>query len=407
MLLLHVLLTFRDLQRGGFSLGRSQTCRNLNKNVIMLVGMFDSPHFQKWLYHVRCEFPDKKIIVFPSDRPRLNHSRIRSKKLGIARVKQFRLIQNRKLNFALYYLLDMFFLESWRAYFLGKLIVRYRPYVVHFHEIQHSAYPFNLIANYRKIPRNIRLIVSTWGSDLTLYSWVSEHIGQIKSVLSWTDVLTTEKESELVDAMRLDFRGEFRSPVYITIGKSEEEFNTPTPTSSRKVILVKGYQDNPGRALNILRVLEDLQDVLKGYEVIVYSASPSVQLQVETLRNKSSMGISLLERVSQVEMQKLFTQARISIGLAISDGLPGVLVEAMSNGAFPIQSMNSAATELIEQGVGGYIVDPWDLKMIHDSILTALTDDHLVDNASKINKETLIKKYSLFEGILRLRSLYE
>jgi len=118
------------------------------------------------------------------------------------------------------------------------------------------------------------------------------------------------------------------------------------------------------------------------------------------------MNIKVLERISYQEMQEIFSQARISIGLAVSDGLPGVLVEAMAGGAFPIQSANSAAKDLIEHGVGGFIVDPWDLKSVADSIRVALTDDQLVDTARKINKDSLEKNYSLADGISRLRELY-
>lgn len=225
-------------------------------------------------------------------------------------------------------------------------------------------------------------------------------------MLSWTDVLTAEKESEQVDAGRLGFRAKFVSPVYITLGKSKDEISENSLTSTRKIVLVKGYQDNPGRALNVLHVIENLQNELNEFELIVYSASEPVQLQVDVLRNKHAINIKVLERIPYQEMQNIFSQARVSIGLAVSDGLPGVLVEAMAGGAFPIQSACSAAKNLIEHGVGGFIVDPWDLESIADSIRVALTDDQLVDAASKINKESLEKNYSLAHGISKLRELY-
>ena len=196
------------------------------------------------------------------------------------------------------------------------------------------------------------------------------------------------------------------SPVYITLGKSKDEIKETPLTSSRRIILIKGYQDNPGRALNVLHALEGLQTELNKFEIIVYSASESVRLQVDLLRNKYAMNIRVLERVSNLEMQSIFSQARVSISLAVSDGLPGVLVEAIASGAFPIQSANSAANDLIEHGVGGFIVDPWDLESVANSIRIALSDDQLVDTATKINKDSLEKNYSLADGISQLRELY-
>jgi glycosyltransferase involved in cell wall biosynthesis len=406
VLLLHIQRTFLSLNKGYVLLGRSKKISKLNHNAILLVGMVDSPHFQKWINTLREEFTDKDILIFPSDRPRLLRYKEVTAQKRIARVNIFQLVPARKLNFALYYLLDLLFLQRWRAYFLARLISRKKPSIIHFHEMQHSAYLFNLIATHSKVPKNIKIIVSTWGSDLTLYSWADKHITQIQSVLSWTDVLTAEKESEQIDSRRLGFKGRFLSPVYITLGKSKDEIKESSLTSSRRTVLIKGYQDNPGRALNVLQALKELQKELCEFEIIVYSASEPVRLQVDLLRNKYAMNIKVLERISYQEMQKIFSQARISIGLAVSDGLPGVLVEAMAGGAFPIQSANSAAKDLIEHGVGGFIVDPWDLKSVADSIRTALTDDQLVDTAKKINKDSLEKSYSLADGISRLRELY-
>lgn len=406
MLLLHIQRTFLSLYKGDVSIGRSKKISKLNHKAILLIGMVDSPHFQKWIDTLREEFTDKDILIFPSDRPKLLRYKEFTFKKRIARVNIFQLVPVRQLNFALYYLLDLLFLQRWRAYFLARLISRKKPSIIHFHEMQHSAYIFNLIATHSKIPKNIKIIVSTWGSDLTLYSWADKHITQIQSVLSWTDVLTAEKESEQMDAERLGFKGRFISPVYITLGKSKNEIKESPQTSSRRIVLVKGYQDNPGRALNVLHALKELQDELNAFEIIVYSASDSVKLQVDLLRNKYAMNIKVLERTSYQEMQNIFSQARISIGLAVSDGLPGVLVEAMAGGAFPIQSANSAAKDLIEHGVGGFIVDPWDLKSVADSIRIALFDDQLVDTARIINKDSLEKNYALTDGISRLRELY-
>lgn len=406
MLLRHIQRTFLSLNKGDVSLGRSKKVSKLNHNTILLVGMVDSPHFQKWINTLREEFTEKEILIFPSDRPRFLQIRDDTARKRFASVSIFKLVPGRKLNFALYYLLDLLFFQRWRAFFLARLISRKKPNIIHFHEIQHSAYLFNLIATHSKVPKNIKIIVSTWGSDLTLYSWVDKHITQIQSVLSWTDVLTAEKESEQIDARRLGFKGGFLSPVYITLGKSKDEIKESPLTSSRRIVLIKGYQDNPGRALNVLHAVEELQNELNAFEIIVYSASDPVRLQVDLLRNKYAMNIKVLERISHQEMQNIFSQARISIGLAVSDGLPGVLVEAMAGGAFPIQSANSAAKDLIEHGVGGFIVDPWDLKSVANSIRIALSDDKLVDSARIINKNSLEKNYSLADGISRIRELY-
>ena len=149
-----------------------------------------------------------------------------------------------------------------------------------------------------------------------------------------------------------------------------------------------------------------MENVLQNFEIIVYSAPESVQLQVDLLRNKNKINIKTLKRVSHNEMLDLFAQARISISLAVSDGLPGALVEAMQAGAFPIQSENSAAGKFLDHGINGFVVNPWNLELIQELLQKAITEDDLVDRANELNKEVLKQKYSYRDGLSKLRSLY-
>jgi glycosyltransferase involved in cell wall biosynthesis len=406
MLIPHILKTFKNLETNSLSSDRSKKSSRLNKDKILLVGMADSPHFQKWLRILQTEFPEKKFLVFPSDRPRLTKAKLNELKQFKKSIRIFKLFPIEKLNFISYYVLDIVFGHKWRAYFLARFILMHKPAINHFHEMQHGAYIYNLIVNYRKIPNNSRNIISTWGSDLTLYSWVDEHKHQIQSCLSWANILTAEKEIEIQDAKRLGFKSEFRAPIYITCGEnfsSKPHFIKP---STRRLILVKGHQLNTGRALNALFAISQMDKELEGFEVIVYSAPESVQIQVDILRNQNKINIKTLDKVSNSEMRSLFQKARVAISLAVSDGLPGVLVEAMQAGALPIQSENSAADKFLVHGKNGFIVNPWDLNLIRESIRKAITDDTLVDLASELNFKVLKQKYNYDDGISKLRALY-
>jgi len=380
---------------------------DLNMNVILLVGMADSPHFAKWLQTTRQEFPGRKILIYPSDRPRFKDTRILLRKKNRSKdLVVFHLIPFKKLNFAFYFLLDNLIGIRWRSYFLARLIMKNKPGIIHFHEMQHGAYIYNYISNYSKIPSNSKKIISTWGSDLTLYSWAAQHSHQIKACLSWADIITAERQEELVDAQRLGFTGDFRAPVYITIGQNSSELKVQIKPSMRKTILVKGHQSDTGRALNVLQAISQLSSQLNEFEILVYSAPNAVQIQVDTLRNKHKINIRALPKVSHGEMCSLFYNARVSISVAISDGLPGVLVEAMQAGAFPIQSKNSAGKDFIVDGKNGFLVDPWDIESIKDSINASITDGLLVDQASTLNLRILQEKYSLKIGVEKLKELY-
>jgi glycosyltransferase involved in cell wall biosynthesis len=406
MLILKINRNFNAIQKNQLIPHSNNKSKKINNEKIMLIGMIDSPHFHKWVEAVMAQFPDKKVLIFPSDRPRFSDDKFNVWKLSNKSIKIFKLSFFKKINFILYYSLDIIFGIRWRSYFLAKFIAKNKPFVLHFHEMQHGAYIFNLISNYKKIPNKSRKIISTWGSDLTLYSSVEGHKAQIRACFSWSNLLTTEKVEEIEDARRLGFNSEFRSPIYITLGAKFDGQTEAMVPSARKIILVKGHQSNTGRALNVLQVISKMREKLEGFEILVYSAPEPVKIQVDILRDKFKINIRTIQNLSNSQMHDLFKLARVSISLAVSDGLPGVLVEAMQSGAFPIQSENSAASVFLENGKNGFVVDPWNFDLIHDSLLKALSDDQLVNNALVLNREILIKKYNYDDGVKKLRELY-
>jgi glycosyltransferase involved in cell wall biosynthesis len=82
------------------------------------------------------------------------------------------------------------------------------------------------------------------------------------------------------------------------------------------------------------------------------------------------------------------------------------MVEAMSYGAFPIQSQNSSAPEFLTHGVTGGVVDPWNIGEITNMLKIALTSDELVDRAAIMNRQVIANKYSWDIGLEKLAEVY-
>jgi hypothetical protein len=127
MLISHIQKRFIDLRNGITILDHSNKISNLNENTILLVGMVESSHFQRWLSITQQELPNRKILVFASDRPRFSRSKLRLAKQEHRDMHFFKLIPHGKANFASYYVLDALFGLRWRAYFLARLIKNYKP----------------------------------------------------------------------------------------------------------------------------------------------------------------------------------------------------------------------------------------------------------------------------------------
>jgi glycosyltransferase involved in cell wall biosynthesis len=158
-------------------------------------------------------------------------------------------------------------------------------------------------------------------------------------------------------------------------------------SSTRKSIAIKGYQHWSGRALTALRAVELCADVLRDYRIVVFSASPDVEIAVELLVQSTGLTVEVVPPSSHEDMLALFAQCRVFVGLSISDGISTSMLEAMALGAFPIQSCTSCADEWLTDGVTGIIVPPEDAKAVADAIRVAASNDKLVDEAQIANAQ--------------------
>lgn len=375
--------------------------RTLQKK-ILIVGMSESPHLHTWIEGIGASQVVNEIWLFPSDFPLKKY---RNRNIMVHEFPYF--FFGKPLNI-LYRILDLLTSRLWRSYFLYREIKRIKPTHLHFHETQHGAYLYSAFARHPRNSFQGKLILSTWGSDLIVYGRTESHLLKVQDVMTWVELLTSERKDDFEVARSSGFSGEFLAPTYITIGNRNLELPLES-TSERSIVLIKGYQDDHGRALNALAGIEllALEMDLSDFQFKIFSAANSVKLKSELLRAELGIDIRVLPRMAKPKLMEIFGRARVYIGLAISDGLSTSMVEAMTYGAFPIQSKNSAAPEFLENKVTGGIVDPWDISEISKLLKMALLDDKLVNQAALVNLETLKAKYDWEVGLTNLVRVYD
>jgi glycosyltransferase involved in cell wall biosynthesis len=346
------------------------------------------------------------VEIFPVDRPSKVNFQDLSKSDPNDCLKISFLFKVLSVSQYSYRILDKISNKKWRSALLKFQIKSKKIMCVNLHELQSSGYLLLKIENYVQLVSNKTVVCSSWGSDLALFGRINSHEKDLKSLLAITDVLTAERNEEELIARSLCFKGVFHGKVYTSVGA----LNTPVNASicsSRKKILIKGYQNVPGRALNALKAIEICKDELKGWDIAFFAASESVVVSAELLAKSAGLSIRIVPKQSKETFLEEYKEARIYIGVAISDGLSTSMAEAMASGVFPIQSENSAASDFIEDGVNGYIVDPWDISKLAVLIKVAATDDDLVDKAQVRNTEIIKENYDYNQGRLKIGNIYK
>ena len=371
---------------------------------VLIVGPVESPHLHSWVQAVSSA--DVKVKIFPIDRPNKANLNALSTYHPNKNLKISAIFKVLAISQYSYRILDKISNKKWRHTLLKLQVKSKKSVCINFHDLQSSGYLLLEIENYRELVTNKTVICSSWGSDLALFGQIHSHEQSLKSLLAITDVLTAERDEEEIIARSLGFKGTFHGKVYTSVGA----FNTPNDLSicsTRKKILIKGYQNVPGRALNALKAIEICKDELQGWDIAFFAASESVVVSSELLAMSAGLSIRIVPKQSKEKFVEEYKEARIYVGVAISDGLSTSMAEAMARGTFPIQSENSAASDFIKDGVNGYIVDPWDISKLASLIKAAATDDDLVDKAQAINLEIIKKNYDYNQGRLKIVNIYK
>ncbi|MGG7033604.1 MAG: glycosyltransferase family 4 protein [Flavobacterium sp.] len=285
-----------------------------------------------------------------------------------------------------------------------------KPDVVHSFALYVSCTP--IIAVMEKY-LNQKWIYSSWGSDLFYFQNEVKYLEDIKRVLPRVNYLFTDCHRDYKIAQQYGFKGGFLGVFPGGGGFDMVEMEKyKIPLKERKTILIKGFQGRSGRAIPVLKAIEQLQNLLSDFEIVVFGADAEVFSFVKKSNTDKWNNFTVLGKITHDEVVRLMGQSLIYIGNSNSDGIPNTLLEAICMNVFPIQSNPGGATaEIIENGVNGILIEnPEDSQEIKQLLLKVLDQNVLVEKGIKFNNSTIkpnleynylrnqvVKKYDLIE----------
>jgi hypothetical protein len=365
---------------------------SMQRKTVVLVCMVDSIHVARWI--AQFEPTEVKFILFPSGPNRRVHPKILEM---IAKGKhhdnQVSIVPfGGKLSLPLW-AIDRFFSDRIRGLLLRSLLKMVSPDYIHALEFQHAGYVTLRALEDKGI--KTPLIATNYGSDIYWFQRFPAHKKKIKALLARANLYSAECQRDYLLARELGFIGS-ELPLGPNAGgiKTDETSLRLEIPSRRKTIAIKGYQGWVGRALIALEAIEKLKEELRGFEIVVYSANLKIVRRASQLKRKSGLNLVVHKKgsLAHQEVLGIFAKSRIYVGLSMSDGISTSLLEAMSMGAFPIQTSTSCADEWITNGSSGILVRSIEPEEVAKAISTALQDDALVDSASEANRQEIESK---------------
>lgn len=317
---------------------------------VLVVGMADSIHLARWLSQFAGTEYDFLIVSSSPHRRLHNHL----SKL-IENSENFRVsLASKYLSLPLW-VLDRFFSNHLRGALIALQASRFRPDFVHVLEFQNAGYAFLRARQMSSRLRNTKLLLTPYGSDLFWFMNFRRHRKRLEDLLTAANAISSECYRDEVLASNLGFKGDFlpRIPAFgASMPLSELKL------SDRNTIAIRGYQNRWGQAKFALMAVRKVSHSLANHRIVVYSCNWITIALAKRLARQTGLQIETYIKgtLAHSEVQEILSESVVFIGLSKSDGISASMIEAMANGAVPIQSDTSCCSEWLENGVGGYLV---------------------------------------------------
>ncbi len=358
---------------------------------ILVVGMADSIHLARWLEQFETQNYEFTIVSSSPHRrvhPKINRLISKEFEPGASTYKMPFISRHLSLPM---WLLDRALDDFLRGGLIFFFAQRTNPSFIHVNELQNAGYA---TLKALKLARGIefpKIFSTNYGSELVWFQKFPKHKQRLIDLLAASTAFSAECSRDYRLAKELGFSG-LEMPIMPVAGGGR--FNA-SKTFARKTIAIKGYQNSWGRALTVLEVVESEQELLKDYRIEIFSCNRSVMRRARKLRRDTRLDIVSHPKgsLSHEHMMTLFARSIMYIGFSMSDGISTSMIEAMANGAIPIQTCTSCAEEWVSHEESGFILSPDDKDGLRAAIRSIVSGEFDLDSAREMNRRVIAEKF--------------
>lgn len=353
---------------------------------ILVIGMGDSVHLSRWLDQFRSEPHEFRVL---SSSP---HRRLHPTMRALLATQKFSMpLISRYLSLPIW-LLDRVLSKAILGLLIVVEVLRTKPDLIHVNEFQNAGYALLRARRFSRAVRRVKLLLTPYGSDIYWFRQFPNHLKKISELLQVADAMSCECHRDELLARELGFTGTFmpRVPAFGALA-----FSQPDPDrSARNTIAVKGYQYELGRALNALRAIELAHENLRDFKIVVFSSNQVTIRAARELESKTGLSVTAYPKfaLTNEQVQAILSKSVAYVGLSRSDGISASMIEAMANGAIPIQSDSSCGSEWLDDGVGGFLVHFDDVNLVAKRLVEITCDVDWQRRAAQHNYESLVEK---------------
>ena len=235
------------------------------------------------------------------------------------------------------------------------------------------------------------LLVAVWGNDFTLHAPSTR---LMRHYTRWTlqvaDALHADCQRDIRLAQEWGFPA--KRPTLVTPGnggiRMDIFFPPKQPVQEPVVINPRGFRSYVRNDAFFQAIPLVLKEFPKARFLCASMAGEAQAIQwIEELN--ISHAIELLAPMPHAEMAEVYRRAAALVSPSIHDGTPNTLLEGMACGCFPITGDLESIREWIKDGENGLLTDPTDPNRLAESIIRALKNKDLREQAAGLNAKRI------------------
>jgi hypothetical protein len=284
--------------------------------------------------------------------------------------------------------------ESLAGRWLAKILQVWRPDIIHTLGIEQGGEFFLHVRRRFDLEKIGKWVLQTrGGSDLALTHLDPQRRAELVDVLGSCDQLISDNSDNFRIARELGVREEQLAPIApvpgtggIDVESLYQKWQGPT-SSRRSIVWPKAYDSAWGKMLPTFEALKMVWSKIQPCEIQMLSMNTESKMWYWSLPEEIRRSCRPRERVARAEVLELLPKARVMLAPTLIDGIPNSLYEAMASGAFPILSPIETVLPVVKNEENVLFARNLYPNEIAEALVRAMTDDALVDAASKRNLE--------------------
>ncbi|MCG2725903.1 MAG: glycosyltransferase family 4 protein [Elusimicrobia bacterium] len=177
---------------------------------------------------------------------------------------------------------------------------------------------------------------------------------------------------------------------------------------NKQILLFVGRLSPEKRIKEFVEIWDELmrkENISQKARLIIVGSGPQ-EKDIKRAVKIFGLSDSLILAGAQDDLLPYYHAADVFILPSLSEGLSNSMLEAMSCGLAIMASEVGGAKEVIDEGINGFLFDPFDSQKIKSCINKFLDDDGLALRMGEKSREAVVKKYSMAKVTNELLKIY-